>query len=265
MPGQVHPLAAQLAAVVREAGELARAAFGKPMKTWLKDKSSPVSETDIAVDGFLKGRLAHVAPDVGWLSEETADSPARLAATRVWVVDPIDGTRAFIAGRPDWTVSVALVEKERPVLGALYAPMSDEFFLASAGAGVTCNGRPLAVTLGDSVAGAWIGGPKGLTERLARIAPAIRVAPLVHSVALRFARVTAGTFDAAFASRNCRDWDLAAADLLVHEAGGALTTTAGAGSSTTASPEFTKRLSLRGVRATARCARCWNSTRGSFR
>jgi myo-inositol-1(or 4)-monophosphatase len=139
----VHGLAPQLAAAVREAGVIARAAFGKPMKTWLKDKGSPVSETDIAVDAFLKTRLAAIAPDAGWLSEETADAPGRLAAPRVWIVDPIDGTRAFIAGRPDWTVSAALVENGRPVVAALYAPASEEFFLAVAGAGVTCNGMPI--------------------------------------------------------------------------------------------------------------------------
>lgn len=219
-----HPLASQLVAAVREAGALARAAFGTPVKTWLKDQTSPVSETDIAVDTFLKARLAAIAPDAGWLSEETADAPDRLAAPRVWIVDPIDGTKAFIAGRPDWTVSVALVENGRPVVAALYAPVSEEFFFAAAGAGVTCNGTPVGVSSGDTIAGARIGGPKDLLDRFARIAPAFRIEPLVYSLALRFARVADGTFDAAFASRNSHDWDLAAADLLVHEAGGALTT-----------------------------------------
>jgi myo-inositol-1(or 4)-monophosphatase len=223
-----HPLAPQLVAAVREAGAIACAAFGKPMKTWLKHKGSPVSETDIAVDAFLKARLAAIAPDAGWLSEETADAPGRLAAPRVWIVDPIDGTRAFIAGRPDWTVSVALVENGRPVVAALYAPASEELFLAAAGAGVTCNGMPIRASSGDTIAGARISGPKGLVERFAGIAPAFRIEPLVYSLALRFARVADGTLDAAFASRNSCDWDLAAADLLVHEAGGALTTTAAA-------------------------------------
>jgi myo-inositol-1(or 4)-monophosphatase len=226
--GARSALAQQLAAAVHDAGALARNAFGKPMKTWFKDQSSPVSEVDIAVDAMLKQRLAAIAPDAGWLSEETEDAPARLAAPRVWIVDPIDGTRAFIAGRPDWAVSAALVEAGRPIVGALYAPVSEEFFLAVAGAGVTCNGKPIAVSPGAAIAGARFGGPKGFLDRLAAVAPAFTVEPRVHSLALRLARVADGTLDVAIAGRNSRDWDLAAADLLVHEAGGALTTTGGA-------------------------------------
>src|SRR5262249_28535658 len=131
------PLANALAGVVREAGALARAASGSPVKTWVKDHNSPVSEVDIAVNQLLKERLATIVPEAGWLSEESEDGPARLAASRVWIVDPIDGTRSFIAGRPDWTISVALVESRRPIVAALYAPISEELFLAVAGAGAT--------------------------------------------------------------------------------------------------------------------------------
>jgi myo-inositol-1(or 4)-monophosphatase len=221
-------MAPAFAAAVREGGALARGAFGKPMKTWLKDHSSPVSEADIAVDDLLKTRLAALAPDAGWLSEETADAPARLAAPLVWIVDPIDGTRAFIAGRPDWAVSAALVENGRPVLAALYAPASEEFFLAVAGQGGTCNGAPLRASPEPAIAGARIGGPKGFLDRLAAVAPPFHAAERVHSLALRLARVADGALDAAFAGGNSHDWDLAAADLLVHEAGGALTTIGGA-------------------------------------
>jgi myo-inositol-1(or 4)-monophosphatase len=221
-------LAPAFAAAVREGGTLARDAFGKPMKTWLKDHSSPVSEADIAVDDLLKRKLAALAPDAGWLSEETTDAPARLAAPLVWIVDPIDGTRAFIAGRPDWAVSAALVENGRPVLAALYAPASEEFFLAVAGGGGTRNGAPLRASPEPAIAGARIGGPKGFLDRLAAVAPPFYAAERVHSLALRLARVADGTLDAAFAGGNSHDWDLAAADLLVHEAGGALTTIGGA-------------------------------------
>jgi myo-inositol-1(or 4)-monophosphatase len=220
-------LANALGPAVREAGARAHAAFGKPVKTWVKEHNSPVSEVDIAVNLLLKERLAAIAPDAGWLSEETEDDPARLAASRVWVVDPIDGTRSFIAGRPDWAISVALVEGRRPVVAALYAPVSDEFFLAVAGAGATHNGAPIAATAGGAIEGARIAGPKGFLDRLAAVVPAFTVPPRIHSLALRLARVADGTLDAAFASRTSRDWDLAAADLLVHEAGGALTTTRG--------------------------------------
>jgi myo-inositol-1(or 4)-monophosphatase len=225
--GERSALANALAVVVREAGDLARQAFGTPIRTWVKEHDSPVSEVDIAVNVLLKDKLTAVAPDAGWLSEETEDDPARLAASRVWIVDPIDGTRSFIAGRPDWTVSVALVEARRPIVAALYAPVTNEFFLAVAGAGATRNGAPIAASPGAAIAGARIGGPKGFLDRLATVVPAVIMTPRVHSLALRLARVADGTLDAAFASRTSRDWDLAAADLLVHEAGGALTTTGG--------------------------------------
>jgi myo-inositol-1(or 4)-monophosphatase len=222
------PLADALEGVVREAGALAGNAFGTRVRTWVKEHNSPVSEADIAVNELLKQRLCALVSDAGWLSEESEDGPARLEAARVWIVDPIDGTRAFINGRPDWTVSVALVEAGRPVVAALYAPVSGEFFRAAAGAGATCNGAPIAATTGDAIADARLAGPKGLLERLAAVAPAFTILPRIHSLALRLARVADGTLDAAFASSTSHDWDLAAADLLVHEAGGALTTLGGA-------------------------------------
>jgi myo-inositol-1(or 4)-monophosphatase len=218
MKEKLLPLADALERVVREAGALARDAFGTRIRTWVKEHDSPVSEIDIAVDRLLKRRLAELAPEAGWLSEES----------EVWIVDPIDGTRSYIAGRPDWTVSVALVEWRRPVVAALYAPVSEEFFLAIAGAGTTRNGAPIMATSGGAIAGARIAGPKGVLDRLATVAPPFTIPPRIHSLALRLARVADGTLDAALASSTARDWDLAAADLLVHEAGGALTTIDGA-------------------------------------
>jgi myo-inositol-1(or 4)-monophosphatase len=109
-PVEPSSLMPAFAAVVREAGVLARDAFGKPVRTWFKERSSPVSEADIAVDELLRKRLTALMPDAGWLSEETEDAPERLAVSRLFIVDPIDGTRAFLAGRADWAVSAALVE-----------------------------------------------------------------------------------------------------------------------------------------------------------
>jgi myo-inositol-1(or 4)-monophosphatase len=220
-------LANELALVMREAGAAALAAFGNPVKTWVKENSSPVSEVDVAVNQLLQERLAAIAPDAGWLSEETEDDPARLAAPRVWIVDPIDGTRSFIAGRPDWAISVALVEARRPIVAALHAPVSAEFFLAVAGAGATRNGTAIAAAPGSAIEGARIGGPKGFLDRLAAKTPVFTVPERIHSLALRLARVADGTLDAAFAGHGSHDWDLAAADLLVHEARGMLTTAGG--------------------------------------
>jgi myo-inositol-1(or 4)-monophosphatase len=220
--------AARLAEAVREAGVLALAMFKTPLKNWTKGEAlSPVSDADIAVDVLLRERLTGNEPSIGWLSEESVDDPARLDARHVWIVDPIDGTRAYIAGLPDWAVSAALVENGRPVAACLYAPVTDEFFVAVAGLGATRNGVAIAVTPGAQIAEARIAGPRKFLDQLQTIAPPFAVMPRTRSLALRLARVAEGTYEAAIAGGNSHDWDLAAADLLVHEAGGALTSFAG--------------------------------------
>jgi myo-inositol-1(or 4)-monophosphatase len=214
--------AARLQASVREAGALALSMFKTPLKNWTKGEAqSPVSDADIAVDNLLRERLAD--DSIAWLSEESVDDPVRLEARYVWIVDPIDGTRAYIAGLPDWSVSVALIESGRPVAACLFAPVSEEFFVAVAGAGATRNGAIIAVSPGSDLAQARVAGPRKLLDRLQAVSPPFTVMPRTHSLALRIARVAEGTFEAAFAGGNSHDWDLAAADLLVHEAGGALT------------------------------------------
>jgi len=220
--------AAQLEAAVREAGNLALSMFGKPIRQWTKGpSSSPVSEADIAVDALLRERLAGAGNAFAWLSEETADDPARLTARYVWVVDPIDGTRAYIAGQPDWAVSAALIENGRPIAACLYAPVLDEFFAARSGAGSSLNGNAIVATKGADLNGIRVAGPQKFLERLSSIMPPFIKLPRGHSLALRLVRVAQGACDVAFAGGNSHDWDLAAADLLVHEAGGALTPLAG--------------------------------------
>jgi myo-inositol-1(or 4)-monophosphatase len=219
--------AARLVAAVREAGALALSMFGAPINNWTKFESSPVSDADIAVDRLLRERLTDADSGIGWLSEESIDDPARLSARYVWIVDPIDGTRAYLAGSPDWTVSAALVEDGRPVAGCLYAPVTDEFFFAIAGRGASCNGAPIAITDGSTLEHARIAGPRGVLERLVAIQPSLTIVPRVRSLALRLARLAHGACDIAVAGGNSHDWDLAAADLLVHEAGGVLTPVGG--------------------------------------
>ena len=228
MPGSDPArLKAPLEAIMREAGELARVTARRPFKRWTKgDDNSPVSEGDIAVNDLLRERLGELTPGVGWLSEETEDRPDR-DAKFTWVVDPIDGTRAYISGRADWTISVALVEDGAPILAALYAPISEEMFLALRGQGATRNGLALTASAGAVLAGAKLAGPKRYLDRLTDLHPQILAQPKVFSLALRLARVAQGEFDAAFSSGGSHDWDLAAADLLVHEAGGVLTDFAG--------------------------------------
>jgi myo-inositol-1(or 4)-monophosphatase len=215
-------------AVMREAGELARVTSRRPFKRWTKgEDQSPVSEGDIAVNDLLREKLPKLTPGAGWLSEETEDDPTARATAQAWIVDPIDGTRAYISGRVDWTISVALVEDGRPALAALYAPVTEEMFLALRGKGAMLNGKPMQPSAGEDMTGARIAGPKRYLERLEKISPAMLPQPKVHSLALRLTRVAHGAIDAAFASGGSHDWDLAAADLLVHEAGGVMTDLAG--------------------------------------
>jgi myo-inositol-1(or 4)-monophosphatase len=208
----------RLAAAVQQAGAVAKSFFGGQFKQWNKVGDSPVTEADIAANDILHKLL--MAPGDGWLSEESENDPTRLQARRVWVIDPIDGTRAFIAGREDWSVSAALVVEGRPVAAALYAPVTDELFLATAGQGAIRNGAPIRATAGSELNGARVGGPKRMMERVVERGTGLVVLPRIHSLALRLARVADGTLDAAVAGGNGHDWDLAAADLLVHEAGG---------------------------------------------
>jgi myo-inositol-1(or 4)-monophosphatase len=217
-------LRGELEAAMREAGELARMTARGPFKHWTKGADrSPVTEGDIAVNELLRERLPSLAPGAAWISEETEDRTSDRALPLAWIVDPIDGTRAFISGHADWTISVALAESGRPLVAALYAPVTDEMFLVSRGGGATLNGTPIKVSSGDTLSGARLAGPKRYLDRLAGLTPEISAQPKVHSLALRIARVAHGTLDAALASGGSHDWDLAAADLLVHEAGGALT------------------------------------------
>ncbi|MBV5269612.1 MAG: 3'(2'),5'-bisphosphate nucleotidase CysQ [Afipia sp.] len=219
--------AALLAGVVREAGALALSLFRTELKSWTKGQSSPVSEADIAVNDLIETRLRAATPDYGWLSEESADDPSRLGKPLTWIVDPIDGTRAYLARQEDWSVSIALVADGLPVLGAVFAPASDEFFFATRGRGTALNGVPVAPAPGAAIDFPKIAGPKPLVERLGGMREGESLHPRIGSLALRLVRVAEGRLDAAFAGGHSLDWDLAAADLIVHEAGGEMTTLAG--------------------------------------
>jgi myo-inositol-1(or 4)-monophosphatase len=212
---------------VREAGGLALSLFRTELKTWTKGASSPVSEADIAVNDLLEARLRAATPDYGWLSEESADDEARLGKEMVWIVDPIDGTRGYLAGHEDWCVSVALVDKAQPVLAAVFAPASEEFFFAIRGQGATLNDSLVRATSGTELDFARMAGPKPLVERLNPSAGEIKLHPRIGSLALRLCRVAHGELDAAFAGGQSRDWDLAAADLIVQEADGNMTELSG--------------------------------------
>ena len=219
--------AALLKQTVREAGALALTMFRTEIRQWTKGQSSPVSEADIAVDELIRQRLQSVTPDYGWLSEESADDRIRLTKQRVWIVDPIDGTRAYLGGREDWSISAALVENGKPRLAAVFAPATSEFFFASDGGGTTCNEAAVSASKGGNFDIDRMAGPHFLLNRVrGATSPELRNFK-IGSLALRISRVAQGALDAAFVGGNSHDWDIAAADLLLREAGGQLTTLRG--------------------------------------
>ncbi|MBZ6076080.1 inositol monophosphatase family protein [Microvirga puerhi] len=219
-------LASAVRDTVREAGALAfpyfRSGAQTAAKLWYKERSSPVTEADIALDTFLKESLMRLLPEAGWLSEETADDPARLDRPLVWIVDPIDGTRAFASGHPDWSISVALVRDGRPVFGIVHAPVHERFYEATLSQGAFCNGARLSLPEQPKER-LRVAGPKPLIDRAERGLGSVERLPKVPSLALRLVRVAEGSIDVGLVSANAADWDIAAADLILHEAGGLLT------------------------------------------
>lgn len=207
------------------AGEIAMGYFRRTPDVWMKAGQSPVSEADIAVDTYLKETLLAARPDYGWLSEETVADTSRLKAARSFVVDPIDGTRAFINGEDTWCVSVAVVETGRPVAGVLICPVKDEVFAATLGGEATLNGR--AIRVRENAKAPVVAAPKKLDEEMKAALGDARLLPYIPSLAYRVALVAAGRIDATLVKPNAHDWDIAAADLILRMAGGELLTPQG--------------------------------------
>ena len=211
----------------RQAARIALGFFGRDPDTWLKGNKSPVSEADLAVDRHLAAVLRGERPEYGWLSEETADDKSRMSSERTFIVDPIDGTRAFLAGGDEWTIALAVVERGRPVAGAVFCPVRDEMYLARQSGGAWCNGKPIAVSGCSSVNGARLSGPPSVAQNKDLQAIGLEPADIMRSLAYRFAIVAGGQVDLAVARGGPCDWDLAAADVLVQEAGGSVTDLSG--------------------------------------
>jgi myo-inositol-1(or 4)-monophosphatase len=229
LPLSAHDLetAERLAACVREAGAIAMRYFKPGDQTeaavnW-KGDGSPVTEADYAVNVFLERNLRALWPAAAWLSEESVDDASRLGAERVIIVDPIDGTRGFARGDRHWCIAAALVENGRPIIAIVHAPASGETYTACEGHGALLNGEPLKLAAPQAL---W---PDMKVSSTASMAQALRTAgvsleylPKISSLALRIANVAAGTYDCCLTAKYANDWDLAAADLILAEAGGLL-------------------------------------------
>jgi len=219
---------ALLADVMAEAGKLALGFFKRNLDHWKKSDNTPVTEADIAVNQLLNQRLLAARQDYGWLSEETEDDTSRLSKKRVWVVDPIDGTRAFLRGRNDWTISVAVVENGKSISAAVLHPTSAMLFTAVAGGGAYVNEKPIATTDAQNLLNCRMAANSGAfrPELWHTPWPEMTITSY-NSMALRLCHVAQGREDATVTIRSKSDWDLAAAALLVQEAGGRITSTDG--------------------------------------
>jgi myo-inositol-1(or 4)-monophosphatase len=193
-----------------------------------KAGGDPVTEADRAVDAALRATL--VRPGEGWLSEETADDSSRLGAARVWIVDPLDGTREFVTGIPEWCVSVGLVEGGEPVAGGILNPVTGEVMLGALGLGVTANGRRVTLARREELRGALVLASRSETARgeWRRFEGAPFTVRPVGSVAYKLALVAAGWADATWTLVPKHEWDVAAGVALVRAAGGEVGTPDGA-------------------------------------
>jgi myo-inositol-1(or 4)-monophosphatase len=215
---------ASVIAAVREAGVIAMRHYHGAVRSWDKRPGDPVSEADLAVNKLLHDRLLDARPSYGWLSEEDEDNDARLSQARVWIVDPIDGTRAFLKRRPEFAISVALVENEQPVVGCVFNPATDELFAASAGRGARLNGRTIRTSGRRGLGHAKLLASQRTFEHHRWLARAPNAEfHQIGSIAYRMALVASGRFDASVSLSEKNDWDIAAADLIVREAGGRCT------------------------------------------
>ncbi len=211
----------------KASGEIARGFFKDDPQIWDKGGGAgPVTEADLAVNEHMAHALGTAQPDYGWLSEETEDDTSRLNTSRQFVVDPIDGTRAFIEGSKNWAHALAVVENGQPISAVVYLPVKDLLFAASKGYGATLNGEPIRPTTQADLFGAtvlsnkasfaddkWADGvpPKGV-ERHFR-----------SSLAYRLCLVAQGRFDGMMTLRPSWEWDIVAGALIVAEAGGTVT------------------------------------------
>jgi myo-inositol-1(or 4)-monophosphatase len=180
----------------------------------------PVTEADLAVNALLHKEL--LREDEGWLSEESADDLLRVQRKNVWIVDPLDGTREFVAGIPEFCVSVAYAEHGRVVAGGIFNPATNEVFLGAVGAGMMYNGKPAQASPRTTLKGATVLASRSETKRgewKQFEAAEFRVQPM-GSVAYKLARVAAGLEDATFTLVPKHEWDVAAGAALVESAGG---------------------------------------------
>lgn len=208
----------------KAAGKIARRHFRRDPEVWHKDGGAgPVTEADLEINAMLEAELRAARPDYGWLSEESADEPARLTHSRVIIVDPIDGTRAFIEGSKHFATALAIVEDGVPIAAAIHMPLKKRMFTAAQGQGAFLNGKPITASAHPDIHDARVlsARPNLKPEFWNEVPPVQR--HFRSSLAFRLALVAQGKFDGMLTLRPSWEWDIAAGDLIVREAGGLAT------------------------------------------
>lgn len=205
---------------VRQAGQQVLKLAAEGFETHIKKDRSPVTTADLAVNQILHELLLTAFPHDAWLSEESPDDPRRLENKRVWVIDPIDGTKYFMRGVPQYAISVALVESHQPVVAAVYNPATDELFSAVRGMGASLNGQPIHVTPARDGRPVVLVNPPALERGIFRAIEAAAECRPMGSIAYTLALVAAGRADATLNLDGLNEWDVAGGVLLIEEAGG---------------------------------------------
>lgn len=207
---------------IRRAGDLILSYFQKSYQVREKGKDNPVTSADLAADSFLRETFARRFPKDGWLSEETADDRRRLSCRRVWVVDPLDGTKEFVRGLPEFTLSAALVEDGRPILAIVFNPSTGQLFNAQAGTGTFSNGTPAEVSARKKFTNARLLASRSEHAQFRSLEDQCRIRRL-GSIAYKLALVAGGEADITMSFRPKNEWDICAGTLLIQESGGVIT------------------------------------------
>ena len=209
-----------LRAAAEIAGRRVRQLTVDGFETYIKRDQSPVTTADLEVNRLLHETLLDAFPSDGWLSEETPDDLTRLQRKRVWIIDPIDGTRYFMSGVPQYAISAALVEDGLPIVAVVYNPATEELFSAVRGTGAWLNGASIAVTREVANRPVVLVNPSAFAQgRVTSLETAADCRPM-GSIAYTLALVATGRADATFNPDRLNEWDIAAGVLLIEEAGG---------------------------------------------
>ncbi len=214
---------AVLCAAIVEAGQRALALASAGFQIMTKPDGSPVTSADLEVNRLLESALRGTFPDDGWLSEEAPDSPDRLSKSRVWIIDPIDGTSAFIRRTPHFVISAALVQDGNPVVGAIYNPSTAELFAARSGRGATLNGGAIRANAKPGAKLGLLVNTSELESGRFRAVADVADCRTLGSIAYSLALVAAGMAPAMLTFEKEHEWDVAAAAILLREAGATLT------------------------------------------